>query len=240
MHIDRLLASVDDFKTNIAAINDNLVGKIEIGVVDYAVSDERNPLLHAIKRYREVAPKVTISPTIGTPSEVERGIIDGRFHIGIVPDYQRLSGLRYVYLYDEIAGLFCGDQHPLARIISEGESYDEQDVYKHELVHRGFFESENLRLVKQKFPVGTVVDQTEALLALVQSGVYLGFFPVHCATSVRDRIHEVLPETFRYTMPICAIFRRNRHQSAVLREFLDLVLEDQADRQVELRRADSP
>ncbi len=240
VHIDQFLASVDDFKANIATINDCLAGKIEIGVVDYAVSDERNPLIHAIEKYREIAPKVTISPTMGTPSEVEHGIIDGRFHIGIVPDYQRLPGLQYVYLYDEIAGLFCGGKHPLARVISRGEPYDEQEVYKHELVHRGFFECENLRLVKQKFPVGTVVNQTEALLALVQSGTYLGFFPVHCTTLMRGQIYEVLPEAFRYTMPICAIFRRNRRQSAVLQEFLDLVLEDQAECQVGLPRTSSP
>ncbi len=228
-YIDQLLESIDDFKVNIASINEDLVGKIEIGVVDYAVSDEKNPLIHAIRRYREIAPQVTINPVVGTPSEVERGIVDGRFHIGIVPDYQRLPSLQYVHLYDEIAGLFCGGRHPLAQVISRGGRLEEQDVYQYELVHRGFFESENLRRVKQRFPVGSVVDQTEALLVLVQSGAYLGFFPVHCATSIQSKVHEVLPESFRYSMPICAIFRKNRHQSAFLQGFLDQVLEYEPD-----------
>ena len=239
-YIDELLAAVDHFQTNVAGLNEKLVGRIEIGVVDFAVSDENNPLIQAIAKYREAAPHVTITPRMGAPSEVERGVIDGTFHVGIVPDYQRLSGLEYAYLYDETAGLYCGGQHPLAQAILNGGPLAEEEVYKHELVHRGFFESDNLRQVKQKFPVGSVVDQTEALLALVRSGVYLGFFPIHCAKAMAGEVHEILPEAFRYSMPICAVFRRNRHRSAVLREFLELVLEDRADSPNELPQAAAP
>ena len=230
VYIEKFLVAADDFQASIGSINEKLIGKIEIGVIDYAFSDDRNPLIRAIKKFREIAPEVTVSPTIGTPSEVERGTIDGRFHIGIVPDYQRFSGLQYAYLYEEVAGLFCGGQHPLAQAIGRGQTLDEQDIYKCELVHRGFFESEDLRRLKQRFPVGSIVNQTEAVHALVRSGMYLGFLPVHCITSIEGELHEILPDTLRYTMPIYAIFRSNRHHSAILQAFLEVILEDQATR----------
>ncbi|MEM7123151.1 MAG: LysR family transcriptional regulator [Pseudomonadota bacterium] len=224
VYIEQFVAAANDFKENIAGINDKLMGKIEIGVIDYAVSDDRNPLIKAIMEFREIAPDVTVNPTIGTPSEVERGVIDGRFHIGIVPDYQRFSGLQYAYLYEEIAGLFCGGQHPVAQAIDRGDELDEREIYKSELVHRGFFESDELRRLKQTFPVGSIVNQTEAMLALVEGGMYLGFLPVHCATSGHGDIREILPDVFRYTMPIYAVFRSNRHHSAILQEFLQVML----------------
>lgn len=223
IYAEQLLAAAEEFKTNIAGINGRMVGKIEIGMIDYTVSDEKNPLIPAIMKFREVAPGVAINLMSGTPSEVERGVIDGRLHIGIVPDYQRHSGLDYGYLYDEAVGLFCGGKHPVAQAIRRGDKPREDDVYQHALVYRGYYESETLRGLKQRFPVGSTVYQTEAVLALVQSGINLGYFPVHCVDSMRGENYEVLPEVFRYTTPTCAIWRNDRHQSAILQDFLELL-----------------
>ncbi|MBL4906694.1 MAG: LysR family transcriptional regulator [Sneathiella sp.] len=224
--IDQLLKSTEDFNTNIASINNRLVGKIEIGMIDYTVSDENNPLVEAIKNFRDTAPGVSINLMVGTPSEVERGVIDGRLHIGIIPDYQRHPSLDYNYLYDERVGLFCGGAHPIAQAIQTKAALTEKEVYSHALVYRGYFESDKLRNRKQLFPVGSTVYQTEAVLALVQSGIYLGFFPAHCLKSMSGTNYEILPETFGYTSPICAISRGNRHHSLVLQDFLELLCQN--------------
>ena len=222
-YIDRLLTAVDDFGANVSSVNDRMVGKIEIGMIDYTVSDDNNPLMSAIKHYREKEPGVTISLMTGTPNEIERGVIDGTLHVGIVPDYHRLPGLRYNYLYHEPIGLFCGGEHPLAQEIAAGAELTAEEVYEHKLVFRGYYESDALRGIKERFPVGCTVYQTEAVLAFVQAGVYLGFFPVHCVDAMRGTIYEVLPEVFGYTSPICAISRSDRRQSVILQDFLGLL-----------------
>ena len=155
----------------------------------------------------------------GTPNEVERGIIDGKLHIGIVPDYQRHPSLEYVRLYDEDVGLFCGGMHPLANLARQKDILTEEEICKHKLVYRAYFESERLRLRKQKFPVGSTVYQTEAVLALVRSGIYLGFFPTHCKDLIRGEFFELLPEKFRYSTPICAVWRADRKHSQMLQDF---------------------
>lgn len=222
-HIDRLLAAADDFSTNIAQINKQLIGHINIGMIDYTMSDERNPLIPAISTFRAQEPQVGISLMTGTPAEVERGVIDGTLHIGIVPDYQRLPGLRYTKLYDEDVQLFCAAPHPVAGKIATGEPLSPADVMQHALVHRGYFEDERLRALKQSFPVGTIASQTEAVLALVGFGLYLGFFPTHCARTAQFDFQTVLPKEFAYSTPILAVWRSDRHQTQILGEFLDLV-----------------
>ncbi len=222
-HIDKLLGAADEFGTNIAAINNELVGKIDIGMIDYTLSDERNPLVPAIKEFKDMAPEVNVTLMTGTPAEVERGVIDGKLHFGIVPDYQRHPSLKYANLYDEEVGLFCAGEHPVAQAIARGETLNESEVMEHALVFRGYYESDRLRNLKQKFAVGSIVYQTEAVLALVGSGVYLGFFPSHCVNATQYDFHEILPDTFGYSSKICAVWRGDRTQSLVLQQFLDLV-----------------
>lgn len=225
-YIDQLLKSVDDFATNIAGMSNRLVGRMEIGLMDCSVADQANPLLRAIKDCRKDAPGLTVNLTVGTPGEIERGVLEGRLHLGIVPDYHRAPGIQFHHLYDEAVGLFCGGDHPLALALDKGIPVTDKDVCTHALIYRGYLENELLRQRKQRFPKGSTAYQTEAVMALVQSGVYLGYLPTHCQTALQGRCYEILPETFRYTTPINAIWRGDRAQSEVLSNFIELILQD--------------
>jgi DNA-binding transcriptional LysR family regulator len=57
----------------------------------------------------------------------------------------------------------------------------------------------------------------------VRSGAYLGYFPSHCQDLFRDEFYEILPDVFSYSTPICAVWRTDRNQSAILQDFLDLL-----------------
>ncbi len=218
-----LLLATEEFRRGVSTINDRLVGQIEIGVIDYAISDGKCPLLSAIKQYQALAPGVSANLTVGTPSELERGVIDGKLHLVIIPDYHRLAGLQYVRLYDEEVGLFCGETHPLANILDGEELIDESLIYEHELVYRGYYESDLIREKKQRFPMGSTAYQTEAVLALVKSGAYLGFYPLHCNDSLGGDGRELRADLFRYKMPICMVYRSNRKNSTILQDFIELM-----------------
>lgn len=228
-YMEQFLKSTEDFKSQIASISNQMIGKIEIGMIDFSMSDEENPLILTMQKYQEIAPDVSINLMTGSPNEVERGIIDGKLHIGIVPDYQRHPSLDYAVLYEESVGLFCGGEHPLVEAIRENATLTEADICKHKLVHRAYFESDRLRQRKQKFPVGSTVYQTEAVLALVRSGVYLGYFPTHCQSLMRGEFFELLPETFRYSTPICAVWRADRRHSLMLQDFLELLRQNRTE-----------
>jgi DNA-binding transcriptional LysR family regulator len=224
--MDQFLETTEDFTSRIASISNQMVGKLEIGMIDFSMTDDKNPLLSTMQKFREIAPDVSINLMTGSPNEVERGIIDGKLHIGIVPDYQRHPSLDYAVLYEEDVGLFCGGEHPLVDAIQRKASLTEKDICKHQLVHRAYYESERLRQRKQRFPVGSTVYQTEAVLALVRAGIYLGYFPSHCQSLMRGEFFELLPEVFRYSTPICAVWRADRKHSLFLQDFLKLLRQE--------------
>ncbi len=222
-HIDRLMAATNEFTSNMAAINNQLTGTIDIGMIDFTLADERNPLMAAIGKFRETAPDVNVRLMTGTPAEVERGVIEGRLHLGIVPNYQQHPSLSSQKLYDEGVGLFCAGEHPVAEAQRTGSPLPAHKVEQHALVHRGYYESDLLRSKKKRFPVGSIADQTEAVMALVGSGLYLGFFPLHCAAETRAEYLEVLPEHFRYETPILAIWRTDRKNSLLLQMLINFI-----------------
>jgi DNA-binding transcriptional LysR family regulator len=219
-YIDQFLISAGEFASNIASISNMMVGKIKIGMIDFTLTDTNNPLVSTIKKFKELAPDVTVNLMTGSPNEVERGVIDGDLHIGIVPDYQRHPSLEYAVLFEEEVGLFCGSEHPLFQAVRKNRSVTENEIYQYKLVHRAYFECDRLRQRKQKFPVGSTAYQTEAVMALVRSGVYLGFMPRHCQIFMGNELHELMPDVFGYSTPICAVWRTDRKHSQIMQDFL--------------------
>ena len=66
-------------------------------------------------------PEVRINIRMMPPGEIEKSVLDGRLHVGVIPDIKHLSGLDYIDLYDEESQLYCGHRHSLfapSRIIS--------------------------------------------------------------------------------------------------------------------------
>ena len=223
LYMRQLLAAADEFTDNIASLHESLIGTLNIGVIDFCLGHPQNPLMRAIEEFNLLAPKVTINLTVQAPNDIERAVFDGRLHFGLVPEYQNLPELTYQRLFDERAALFAGGNHPLARAINAGLPVTEAEAYQHPLIYRGYSENTMLRDIKGRFPRGSTVKETEAVIALVQAGVYLGFMPAHIATTTHDGLYEVLPEIFSYEVPISAISRKNRRHSLLLQEFFRLL-----------------
>ncbi|MDG1859779.1 MAG: substrate-binding domain-containing protein [Emcibacteraceae bacterium] len=179
--------------------------------------------MSTIQRYKKTFPDVKIDLMTGTPNEVEQGVMEGQLHIGIVPGYRKLQGLEYHYLYDEEVGLLCGGNHPIANAIKNNSRFTEEDLYQHELVYRGYYENDKSKDRKEKFPVGTTCQQTEAVLALVQSGLYLAFCPTYCLENMSDEIYEILPERFHYSSPVFLVVRSDRQQALLIQEFINVI-----------------
>lgn len=223
-HIDALMTATEDFTTQIAAMGQRRVGRIEIGLMDFSALDTANPILDAIKRCRAALPGLTVNLSVGTPADIESGVREGRFHLGLVPEYRRTPELKFQPLYQERVGLFCGGDHPVTRALSEGKTLKDTEICAHPLVYRGYFESDPLRQRKLRFPKGSTAYQTEAVIALVQSGLYLGFLPLQCQHMLRGESYEILPEVFGYSVPTTAIWRSEQERAAPFADFLPFLL----------------
>ena len=95
------LASSSTFKTQINAINTDLVGELNIGITDNMVTIPQMRITRAISALKNMASEIIINIRMIPPNEVETAILDGQLHIGIVPDLRTLPGLTYMPLYKE-------------------------------------------------------------------------------------------------------------------------------------------
>jgi DNA-binding transcriptional LysR family regulator len=50
---------------------------------------------------------------VGSINTIERGVMDGSYHVGIIPAHRSSQSLIYTDLFTETMLLYCGARHPL-------------------------------------------------------------------------------------------------------------------------------
>lgn len=109
----QLFASLDGFRTQVNAIHAELRGELNIGITDNLVTMQHMRITDALTRLKRRGPGIHIHISMLPPNEIELRVLDGRLHIGVVPDLRTLAGLDYLPLYGEDSQLYCSDSHPL-------------------------------------------------------------------------------------------------------------------------------
>lgn len=205
----KLLAAVDNFRGSIDDIHHRMGGRLEVAIFDKTASNPQARIADAIALFRRQAPAVALSMHVASINEIERGVIDGRYHVGIIPAHRDSRSLQYAALFDERMLLYCGHPHPLygadhaALTWERLRRYDFAGLGYHspnmELSHRE-------RLKRQ----ATGFDQ-ESIATLVLSGAFLGFLPDHYAESFERRgwMQAVSPRRFHYRCRFMSVLRRS-------------------------------
>lgn len=109
----RLLASVEAFRSRVDGIHDRMGGELQIAVFDKTATNPHARLGDAIGRFHDEAPDVALNLHVASINEVERGIIDGSYQVGIIPAHRSSGSLVYADLFDERMLLYCGASHAL-------------------------------------------------------------------------------------------------------------------------------
>jgi LysR family transcriptional regulator, transcriptional activator for bauABCD operon len=215
----RLLGSVEAFRGSIDDIHRRMGGQLELAVFDKTATNPEARIYAAVTRFSETAPDVRLSIHVASINRIERGLIDGTFHVGVIPTHRNSKILSYRDLFGETMFLYCGNRHPLfgtkhndltwARIRTfpfAGLGYHSPNM---ELSHR------------QKLDrTATGFDQ-EAIATLVMSGRYLGFLPVHYAESFASRgsLEAICPSRFKYSCRFASVIRGSPEPPRAVRLF---------------------
>jgi len=209
----RLFASVDAFRGSIDDIHDRMGGRLELAVFDKTASNPQARIGEALARFRVQAPDVTLSLHVASINTIERGVIDGRFHLGVIPAHRASRSLAYDTLFDETMLLYCGAQHPLFGAEHRGLTW--QKLRVHDFAGLGEH-SPNMELShRHRLPrTATGFDQ-ESIATLILSGRFLGFLPDHYAESFERRglMRAVAPARFRYACRFVGLARRSPRPS---------------------------
>lgn len=205
----RLLGAVDGFRSGIGAIHGHLVGELELALFDKTATNPQARIGQAIARFAERAPGVALQVHVSSINAIERGVIDGRFHLGVIPTHRASQSLAYADLFGEEMQLYAGAGHPLFDAPPVAMTW--AALRQHAFAGLGYH-SPNMQLAHARHlaRAATGFDQ-EAIAWLILSGRYLGFLPRHYARSFEQdgRLKPVAPARFGYRCRFAAIWRRS-------------------------------
>lgn len=224
----QLLAATDAFRSSVDEIHQRMGGQLQVAVFDKTVSNPQAHVAQAIALFTQRAPDVALNLHVATLNGIERGVLDGQFHIGIIPGHRNSDTLQYSRLFDENMRLYCGAGHTLFG--ADHSPLDWEAVRALPFAGLGYH-SPNLQVSQrlQLTRMATGFDQ-ESIATLILSGCFLGFLPDHYAQSfvARGQMQAVKPALFHYECEFFAITRRSPVASRATRAFLGCLEEAHA------------
>ena len=225
----RVLGAISELRSEVHNLHQRLTGSLQLALFDKTATNPDAHIAEAIGALRERAPEVAIEIRVLPMNEIERGVIDGDFHVGIIPTHRRSEACSYHPLFDERMFLYCGHGHPLFAACGKRSRRPPTTREVCALPFAGLgFHSHNMErghdFGLQR--VATAFDQ-EGVATLVLSGAFLGFLPDHYAARFveEEQMRAVLPAHFSYSCGFEAILRPESQRSRLAQTFLDLLLE---------------
>ena len=222
----KIMAAMEDFQHEVDDLHQRLTGSLTVGIFDKTATNPGCRSASALAHFDQSAPEVHPEIHVEPINAIERGVIEGRFHVGIIPNHRPSSSLDYYPLFDEQMYLYCGSQHPLFEV---GE-VSPQAIRDEKYVGIGYH-SPNMEVTRQldQRRDATAYDQ-EAVAHLVLSGRYLGYLPEHYAATFVSKgdMRALLPAQFQYVCQFSAIVRRSPPPSRVVQTLLDALVSEHA------------
>jgi DNA-binding transcriptional LysR family regulator len=220
----KMMASMEDFQHEVDELHRRLTGSLSIAIFDKTATNPRCHINQAFARFDEVAPEVRPEIHVEPINAIERGVMEGRFHLGIIPNHRPSSSLDYYKLFEEQMYLYCAAGHPL--LDAPASKLTAANVRKSKYVGIGYH-SPNMEITRKlgQQRHATAYDQ-EAVAHLVLSGKYVGYLPEHYAEIFvsKDVMRPLLPDVFQYVCDFSAIVRHSPPPNRVVQTLLDALV----------------
>lgn len=222
----RLLAQVESFREALARLQSGMRGKLVIVVFDKFITNPACRLSECIAQLGEEAPEVGFEVHVGGTAEIDKGLLDGRFQVGIHPVHRASDSLVSMPLFDEPMRLYAAPSHPLV----QADAVDDALLRQADFVGLGYH-SPNMEHFWRLglHPAARAFDQ-EASVLLIRSGRYIGFLPEHYARSFEQQGQLVcLPsESLRYRCEWVASVARTPGPGRIARRFMAMLAQAHA------------
>jgi len=217
----QLLAALESFRTEVNGLHQHLRGELNIGLTDNLVTVPHMRITNALARLKERGPEVRIHIRMTPPSEVERGVLDGRLHIGVVPQAGALSGLDYQALYDERSLLYCAVGHPLFYV--DDQQLEDQRLNAQDAIAPTFRLPPEVQSHYQALNCTASASDREGMAFLILTGRFIGYLPDHYAAAwvQQGRLRALKADSRFYDLSLAAVTRKGRRPHLVLESFLE-------------------
>ncbi|ATH12871.1 DNA-binding transcriptional LysR family regulator [Delftia sp. 60] len=220
----QLLGGVEGFLGQVDDIHGRLAGTLDVALFDKTVGNPQSRIPEAIGVLHDQAPQLHLRLHVASIQAIERGLMEGRWQVGVLPSAPSSGALDSARLFGERMQLYCAPGHPLHGADHGGLDWD--SLGAHAFAGLGY-QSPNMALSHQAGlqRQATGFDQ-EAIAMLVRSGRYLGFLPDHYAQAMQDQglLQAVAPHRFFYLCDFFAVWRNAVAPGRAARVFIDALL----------------
>ncbi len=214
-----VLSATDAFRTRLHDIHRRLGGDLHVALFEKTASNPQARIASAIASFQRQVPSARLHLHVGSIGAIERGVIDGQFQIGIIPEHRNSELLSYQDLFGETMLLYAGQGHPWFGSPPPDPGWDE--LRQQKLAALGYH-SPNMELAHQhQLERSATASDQEAVATFILSGGFVGFLPDHYAEPFvqAGRMHAVAPERLRYSCRFLAICRQSPKASRLTQAF---------------------
>lgn len=216
-----LFRALDQFAGQVNDRRGGLAGELRIAFADALLGNGDFLLDRAIARFRERAPDVQFDFKTVNPLDIEHGVLEERFHVGVHTFPSHAPGLVYRKLFSEKQMLFCGDKHPLFSVPEA--QLDPQAIEAEPFVRRAYYGGALQTGAFRPQRVDASSDSMEASAFLILSGKYIGHLPANWARScaMHGQFRALLPKRFSYDSQFEVVVRTGASRTKLINTFLN-------------------
>ncbi|MFC5696031.1 LysR family transcriptional regulator [Pseudomonas sp. GCM10022186] len=217
---ETVLVAIEGFRSEVNQMHQQLRGDLNVGIVNNLVTQPRMRITQALKAVRAEGAGVRINLSMSTPGEIERGLLDGRLHVGAVPLITPLSGLDYSLLYEERSNLYCSHEHPL---FERAGDVSNEDLRSADAVVPSYRMTAEAIGLHQLLNFAASATDREGIAFLILTGSYIGFLPDHYAAAWVEKglMAPLGPDRLFFEAKLAVATRKGRRQHLILERFLD-------------------
>lgn len=215
----QLLAATQQFRASVDELHQRLGGAIHVAVFDKTASNPQARIAQAVALFRRQAPDVVLHLHVAPIQAIEHGVMDGTYHLGIIPEHRRSESLMYDVLFGETMLLYAARSHPLCQ--SDAASLTWGHVRTHAFAGLGYH-SPNMEIShRERLSRQAIAFDQESVATLILSGDFVGFLPDHYAQGFvqAQQMRAVSPEQFFYVCDFAAIIPRSPEPARSTRLF---------------------
>lgn len=220
-----LFSSIESFKSGVNALHVELTGELRVITSDVVCMAPQAKIAEAIRGFAQAAPDVKILLDVRPLSDIERMILNDEADVGFIPYHHQYEGINYWPLYTDRCHLYCGQQHPLY-----GKEESEEllaEVAKAKVVHAGIQPSPAVSEQLANMNKAAISYFYEARLAMLFSGMYIGFFPDNYAEPYvkSGELWRLVPNYKHYDLGIAAVTRKAGRSNRARDMFISVIQE---------------
>jgi len=218
-----LLIALETFRTQVNGINEQLKGELNIGITDNLTTIEHMRLTDALMALKDLGPEIHINIRMMPPDQIEINVLDGRLHVGAVPELRLLPGLNYYQLYQEESLLYCSKDHPFFNL--DDKQLTNAMISASDAVVLSYQQTPEIKQSLQKLNSTASATDREGIAFLILTGRYIGYLPDHLARQwVTDRkVRAIKPDRFRIATYYSAVTRKSSRSNIILDTFMELL-----------------